>query len=140
MSIAAGKKVSMEYTLTLEDGEVADTNVGADPLVFESGAGHIIPGLDKELEGLVAGDSKQVVVAPEDGYGAFIQEAVMDVPKTNVPEDGLTVGAYLQAQGENGQILNGVITEIGDENVVIDFNHPLAGKTLTFDVKIIEVE
>ena len=140
MTIAAGKKVSMEYTLTLDNGEVADTNVDADPLVFESGAGQIIPGLDKELEGLAAGDSKQVVVAPEDGYGAFIEEAVMDVPKQNVPEEGLTVGAYLQAQGENGQILNGVITEIGDENVIIDFNHPLAGKTLTFDVKIIEVE
>ncbi len=140
MSIAAGKKVSIEYTLTLDNGDVADTNVGAEPLVFESGSGQIIPGLDKELEGLGAGDTKQVVVAPEEAYGAFIEEAVMDVPKTNVPEEGLTVGAYLQAQGENGQILNGVITEIGDENVIIDFNHPLAGKTLTFDVKVIDVQ
>ncbi|THB69964.1 MAG: peptidylprolyl isomerase [Gammaproteobacteria bacterium] len=140
MSITTGKMVSIEYTLTLDNGDVADTNVGGDPLAFECGAGQIIPGLEKELEGLAEGDMKQVTVVPEEAYGAYVDEAVMDVPKSNVPEEGLSVGAYLQAQGEDGQILNGVITEIGDENVIIDFNHPLAGKTLTFDVKVLGVE
>ncbi len=140
MTITAGKQVSIEYTLTLDDGEVADTNVGADPLVFECGAGQIIPGLEKELEGLASGDEKQVTVDPEDAYGAIVEEAIADIPRENIPGEGLEVGAYLQAQGADGQILNGMVKEIKDDNVIVDFNHPLAGKTLTFDVKVINVE
>ncbi len=140
MNITAGKKVSIEYTLTLEDGEVIDTNVGADPLAFECGAGQIIPGLESELEGLVAGDSKAVKVAPEDAYGEFIDDAVVDVAKEHIPAEGLEIGANIQSEGQDGQVFNGVVQEIQDEKVIIDFNHPLAGKTLNFDVKVLEVE
>jgi FKBP-type peptidyl-prolyl cis-trans isomerase SlyD len=140
MTISSGKTVSIEYTLTLGDDKVIDTNVGGNPLTFVQGNQQIINGLEKELEGLKAGDTKKVTVTPEEGYGKVIPEAVVNAPVSQIPEEARTVGAQVQGKGPEGQVLRGEVTEVGEETATIDFNHPLAGKTLHFDVKILSVE
>lgn len=138
--IEKGSQVSIEYTLTLEDGTKVDTNVGGEPLVYEQGSGQIIPGLESELAGLKAGDSKKVTVAPEKAYGPVDPEAFQEVEADKIPEEARTVGTMLLARDASGNGRQVRVHEIKDETVVIDFNHPLAGKTLTFDVKILEIE
>ncbi len=140
MKVSSGKKVSIEYTLTLEDKSVIDTNVGSDPLSYIQGSHNIISGLENALEGLKIGDSKQVTIKPEDGYGSVDQKAIMEVSKEQIPQDALTVGAQLQGQNADGQVIHAQVVEIKEQTVVLDFNHPLAGKTLHFDVKIVNIQ
>lgn len=140
MKISSGKQVGIEYTLTLDDGEVADSNVDSGPLEFEFGSGQIISGLEAGLEGLEAGDTAQVEVAPADAYGEINEEAIVTVERNLIQGEGLDVGLSIQSQNETGQVFNGVITELDDESVTIDFNHPMAGKTLHFDVTVVSVQ
>lgn len=140
MIIEKGKKVSFEYTLTLEDNEVIDSNVGAEPMTFVHGSSQIIPGLEDQMTGMKTGDSKKVTVKPEDGYGPVINEAIIQLKTEQVPETSRKVGAMLQTQSPEGQIIRGRITAIDDQTATIDLNHPLAGKTLYFDVKVIEIK
>jgi FKBP-type peptidyl-prolyl cis-trans isomerase SlyD len=140
MTITSGKTVSIEYTLTLENKEVVDSNVGGEPLTFVHGSNQIIPGLETAMEGMKVGESKQVTVNPEDGYGPVIQEAIVEVEKEQLPEGARKVEAQVQAQGPDGQMLRGQVTELKDDKAIIDFNHPLAGKTLFFDVKVLDIQ
>lgn len=140
MTVAVGREVSIEYTLTLEDKSVVDSNVGAEPLIFTQGAHHIIPGLENGLEGMKTGEVRQVTVKPEEGYGLVDQEAFVEVNKEELPPEGLTVGAHIQGEDANGQVLHAQVKEIKDKTVILDFNHPLAGKTLYFDVKIVGIQ
>lgn len=140
MAISEGSKVSIEYTLKLDDDSVVDTNVGGEPLVYVQGGNHIIPGLEKALEGLNVGDEKEVNVSPEEGYGPLNDAAYVEVAKEEIPEDARVVGAQLQAQNPQGQMVYPVVTEVKDETVTLDFNHPLAGKELNFSVKILDIE
>jgi FKBP-type peptidyl-prolyl cis-trans isomerase 2 len=137
--IAAGRTVSMEYTLTLDDGTTLDTNVGGEPLVFEHGSQQIIPGLEKQLEGLSAGESRTVVVVPEEAYGPVDPEAFQEVELEQIPGDARAVGTILVADDGSGNQRQVRVAEVRHESVLIDFNHPLAGKTLNFAVKILEV-
>ena len=139
MSIQDGSVVSFEYTLKDDDGKVIDSNVGGEALEYTHGAGHIVPGLEKELVGLSQGDSKKVTVAPEEGYGSVEPGAFLDVPKAQVPEEARTVGTQLHATGQDGNPMSAVVAEIKEDSVTLDFNHPLAGKQLHFDVKIVAV-
>lgn len=140
MTITAQKKVSIEYTLSLENEEIVATNVGSQPLTYVHGTNQIIPGLEKAMEGMKIGDSKQVTVKPEDGYGPVIQEAIVEVSKEQLPPETWKVGAKVQGQGPGGQILRGQVTDIKDDKATIDFNHPLAGKTLFFEVKVLDIQ
>lgn len=140
MIIEKGKTVTFEYTLTLENDEVIDTNAGAEPLTFTHGSSQIIPGLEDQIMGMKAGDRRKVTVKPEDAYGPMIEEAVIELRTEQVPESSRKVGAMLQTQSPEGQIIRGQITKIDDQKAVIDLNHPLAGETLFFDVKIIDVK
>ena len=136
--IQDGNKVKFDYTLTV-DGQVADTSAGRGPLEYTHGAGHIIKGLEKELTGMNVGDKKTVVVKPEEGYGLVQQEAIRRVPKTSIGgAENLKVGDMVGASNA-GHTFRAVVKEITDTEVVLDFNHPLAGKTLTFDVEITEI-
>jgi FKBP-type peptidyl-prolyl cis-trans isomerase SlyD len=131
-----GQVVSMHYTLHV-DGRVVDSSEGGEPLQFIQGMGHIIPGLEHELYEMRIGDSKQVVVTAKDGYGEADAEAFMDVPRgsfpTNVP---LEAGTELELRDQSGHPVYARIETIGDENIRLNMNHPLAGKELHFDVKI----
>lgn len=140
MTIQTGKKVSLEYTLTDESKKVIDSNVGGSPLNYVQGSSQIIPGLEKELEGLKIGDQKNVTVKPEEAYGPIIKEAVFEVGKEQMPADAYKVGAQVQGTGPGGQPIHGMVIAIKEDKATLDFNHPLAGKTLFFDVKVLGIE
>lgn len=139
MSISTGKKISLEYTLTV-DGEQLESNKEKDPLVYTHGEQQIIPGLESELNGLSIGESKQVTVKPEEGYGVINDQAYVEVKLEQIPEEARKVGANLMTKAQDGSPLRARVKELKDEIVVLDFNHPLAGKTLTFDVKVLKIE
>ena len=139
-TVGEGKRVSLEYTLTLEDQTVIDTNVGKNPLVYTHGAREIIPGLEKQLIGLTVGDTKNVEVAPADGYGEVDPNRVQEIPKENVPEEARSAGKKLQGRGPDGQMMFAEVTEVKENTVIVDLNHPLAGKTLFFAVKVLKIE
>jgi FKBP-type peptidyl-prolyl cis-trans isomerase SlyD len=137
--IADGAQVSLEYTLTLEDKTVMDSNVGREPLSYRQGAHEIVPGLEKALEGLAKGEKKRVVVKPVDGYGEVDPKAFQEVKKTMIPEQARKVGAQLEAKSPDGESMFPIVTEVKEETVVLNFNHPLAGKTLIFDVTVLDI-
>ena len=139
-TVQNGSNVSIEYTLKDEGGQVLDTNKGKSPLTFTQGQQQIIPGLERELIGMHAGDEKKVVVKPEDAYGPIVPNAQTEVPKDAVPKEGLKVGTALMARSGSGETRPVVVKEIKENTVVLDLNHPLAGKTLFFDVKVLGVD
>jgi len=140
MTVSEGKSISMEYTLTLENKEVLDSNVGGEPLTFTQGSHQIIPGLETALDGMKAGERKQVTVAPEQGYGKVDPQAIQEVPIDQIPPDARKVGVQLQGKDGQGRVVHPTVTEVKEQVVVLDFNHPLAGKTLYFDVKILDIK
>lgn len=140
-SVQNGSTVTLEYTLKSDGGEVLDSNKGGKPLVFVQGQQQIIPGLERELVGMRPGEEKKVVVKAEDGgYGPVVPGAQQEVPKDAIPQEGLTVGTVLTARSGSGETRPVVVKEIKDKTVVIDYNHPLAGQTLHFDVKVLGVK
>lgn len=137
LTVQDGQVVSMEYTLWV-DGEILDSSAGQSPLEFLQGAGNIIPGLEQELYGMAIGESKKVIVQPEEGYGPLDPDAIVDVPRDQFPpEIPMEVGIELQVSDENGQPMSARIDSVSDEIVKLDFNHPLAGKELHFEAKIV---
>lgn len=140
MAVSDGAQVAIEYTLTLGDEKVLDTNVGSDPLVYTHGQHQIIPGLEKALEGMTKGEQKTVTVAPEEAYGPVNPDAYYEIEKEKIPEGSLKVGAIIEGTDGTGRQLRARVAEIKDDTVILDFNHPLAGKTLHFDVKILDVQ
>ncbi|PLX46399.1 MAG: peptidylprolyl isomerase [Deltaproteobacteria bacterium] len=139
MKIESKKHVTIHYTLTLESGEQLDSSRGGDPLSFVAGFGQIIPGLENALDGRSTGDKFTVKVSPEDGYGPASDEMCRDLPRENFPADmTLEPGQGFTAQGPHGPV-SFTVVEVKDDVVVADFNHPLAGKELNFDVEVMEV-
>jgi len=138
LTVADGLVVSLDYSLRLDEGgEVIDSSVGQEPLEFLQGRGQLIPGLERELYGMAVGDEKDVVVAPADGYGDFDPEAFQLVPRDVFPPDmTLTPGMGLHMRDRTGQVFETYVAEVRPDGVLLDFNHPLAGKTLYFNVKI----
>jgi peptidylprolyl isomerase len=135
-----GDTVAIHYTGTLDDGSVFDSSDGRDPLEFEVGSGQIIPGLDSEIPGMAVGEKKQVVIAPENAYGPVNPDARQSVPRADIPaEIPLEVGLPLQVQTPEGQSIPVTVAEVSDDTVVLDANHPLAGKTLTFDIEMVSI-
>jgi FKBP-type peptidyl-prolyl cis-trans isomerase 2 len=140
MGVSIGKQISIEYTLRLDDQSVVDTNVGSDPLTYIHGTQQIVAGLERALEGMEVGESKQVEVTPEESYGIPDANAFREVRKDHVPQEAMHVGAQLQGRSQSGQVVYARVAQLKDETVVIDFNHPLAGKTLHFDVKVLDIQ
>jgi len=131
--------VSMEYTLKI-DGEVIDSSEGQDPLEFLAGHGNIIPGLENEMIGMKVGDSKDVVVEPADGYGEYDDEAFLDVPRDQFPADmPVEEGLELTVRDDDGQARYARIESVDGETVRLNFNHPLAGDELHFNVKVVNL-
>jgi len=138
--IREGSQVALEYTLSDEAGTVIESNKGKQPMSYIHGKSQIIPGLEKELSGMKVGEEKKIQVKPEDGYGPVNPDAFQEVPKDKLPPEALKVGTMLMAQGPQGQGIPVRVHEIKDTTVIMDFNHPMAGKTLSFDVKISEIK
>ncbi|HKC94135.1 MAG TPA: peptidylprolyl isomerase [Nitrospira sp.] len=137
-TVSKGKVVSLEYTLKLEDNQVVDSNVGKVPLTYMQGANEIIPGLESAVEGMTLGQAKHVVVAPSQGYGDRNLNAFQEIPKEKVPKD-VRVGTRLHGKDKAGQDVRPIVIEVKDDTVLLDLNHPLAGKTLFFDLKVVNI-
>lgn len=135
-AIADGFEVQIQYTLKDDAGKILDSNAGRAPLAFTQGRHQIIPGLEKALTGMRGGEEKQITVNPEEAYGAADQAAQTEVPKSAIPSDALSVGTELMARSPRGGTR---IVRVKEATVILDLNHPLAGKTLHFDVKVLGV-
>ncbi|HEY7715817.1 MAG TPA: peptidylprolyl isomerase [Candidatus Binatia bacterium] len=135
-----GLMVSLEYTLKSPDGKIIETSKGKEPLKYIHGQRMMIPGLERELSGMKVGGEKHVTVKPEDAYGKVDPNAVQEFPKDQIPPNGLQVGAVLAARTPEGGVVPMTVREIKEKTVVMDMNHPMAGKTLVFDVKIVDIQ
>lgn len=136
-----GDTVRMNYTGTLQDGTTFDSSEGRDPLEFVVGSGQIIPGLDAAIPGMAVGDTKTVQVPSDQAYGAVNESASQAVPRSQIPDNiPLDVGTQLQMQTPQGQVVQVTVTEVNDDEVTLDANHPLAGKDLTFAIEITGID
>ena len=140
MAIEDGKKVTFHFTLTVDE-KVIQTSEGKEPMSYTHGSGQIIPGLATEIEGMNEGEEKCIKVSSENAYGKVNQDAFKELPKSSLPE-GLVPEAdmMLQINTPEGQTIPARISEVKEESIVIDMNHPLAGKDLQFDVKVVSIE
>lgn len=137
MKIEKNKVVSINYTLKNNDGEVLDSSDGKEPLAYLHGQGNLIPGLESELEGKTEGETFKTEISPADAYGEYNDALIADVPKDRFQGvEDISEGMEFQAQTSDGgsQIVR--VTEVGDDSVKVDANHPLAGETLHFDVTV----
>ena len=138
--LGAGQVGVFHYTLTDDDGAVIDSSSGREPMAYLHGHHNIVPGLESQMEGKAAGDTFDAVVAPADAYGEVHGPGPQPVPRDQFPPDAqLAVGMGFHAQGSDGKPMVLFITEIQDDQVFVDNNHPLAGKTLHFAIEIVDV-
>jgi FKBP-type peptidyl-prolyl cis-trans isomerase SlyD len=135
-----GTVVSLQYTLFGEDGKTIESNKGKEPLKYVQGQHMMIPGLEKELAGMKVGQEKHVEIKPEDAYGRVDPGAVLELPKEQIPAEAQKVGTVLTARGPQGQSRPVKVKEVKEKTVVLDTNHPMAGKTLVFDVKVLDIQ
>ncbi len=138
--VKTGDTVSIHYTGTLLDGTQFDSSEGRDPLKFEVGSGQIISGLDQALPGMAIGDKKTVNVPCAEAYGPTQPGMRQPVPRDSIPaEIELEVGMQLQMQSSEGQVIPVVVVEVGEDEVQLDANHPLAGQDLVFDIELVSI-
>ena len=137
--IEKGKKVSLEYSVFLEDGMQVDSNVGETPLVFIVGTSQLFPSLEQAIVHMKVGEKKEVLLSAEEAYGPVINEAFKEVEIEAIPSKFRFAGAILGVQDPAGGVYPIRVHEIKESKAVLDFNHPLAGKNLRFDVKVIEI-
>ena len=141
LTIGPGSEVLMHFTLSLTDGTVADSTVEGEPLRFVMGDGSLIEGLELVLYGLKQGDRQCLSIEPRDAFGFPEEENIHTMSRSEFPEDiQLEVGQIIGFTTPSGEEVPGAIKEIKDEEVVVDFNHPLAGHEIIFDVEILEVK
>jgi FKBP-type peptidyl-prolyl cis-trans isomerase 2 len=134
-----GDTVRVHYTGTLEDGQEFDSSRGLDPLTFTIGAGAVIPGFDDAVTGMAVGDEKRVTIPAADAYGPRRDELTVRIPRTELPPDlELEEGTQLRME-QDDQSLVVTVRELDDETVTLDANHPLAGESLTFDLRLVEI-
>lgn len=137
--IAAGSKVKIHYTLKV-NGEIIDSSTGREPLEYQHGQGMLVPGVEAGLEGAKPGDKRKLTIPAKDGYGESDPEMIITAPReafAQMPD--LKVGATVRASGPDGEF-RAIVVEIAEAAVRLDLNHPLAGKTLDFDIEVVAVE
>jgi FKBP-type peptidyl-prolyl cis-trans isomerase SlyD len=135
-----GLMISLDYTLKGTDGKVMETSKGKEPLKYIHGKKMLPAGLERELSGMKIGGQKHVTVKPEDAYGKFDPKAYKEVPKKDLPPNSLKIGAVLVTTNAEGVPVPMTVRQIKDKTVVLDMNHPMAGKTLVFDVKVVDIQ
>lgn len=140
MPVKQGDTVSVHYTGTLIDGTVFDSSVDRDPLVVKVGSGQVIQGFDEALAGMEIGEKREAIITPEKGYGPSQLQLIREFPKSMLGEQELTVGMVVHLSDDKGNALQASVESITEENVVFNFNHPLAGKTLRFLIELVEIE
>lgn len=138
LQIETGMSVTLHFSLVLEDGHIIDSNFESEPATFSVGDGNLLPGFESTLMGLVNGDEREFTIPPEEAFGQHNPQNVQAVERGNFDQEELELGAMFSFQNGDGE-LPGVIVDVDDNEVVIDFNHPLAGKNIIFQVKIIDI-
>ncbi len=139
MKAAKGRKVTLHYRGTLDNGEEFDSSEGREPLEFVLGAGDMIPGFEKAVAGMEVGQEKTVTLEPEDAYGRYEDALVIEGPRNSFPDGELQVGQSFTIHLRSGEEAVGRVVRIQDQTVAMDFNHPLAGKRLTFHLRVVSV-
>jgi peptidylprolyl isomerase len=135
-----GDTVKIHYTGKLDDGTMFDTSADNDPLEFTVGKQEVIPGMESAVIGMEPGDEKTITIATDDAYGPYHEEMVLTVDRSEFPEDmAIEVDQQLSVELEDEQSIIVTVTEITDDNVTLDANHPLAGEDLTFDIQLVEI-
>jgi len=137
--IGDGMQVTLHFTLKLEDGTVVDSTRDKQPATFQIGDGNLPPGFEAPLKGLTGGDTGSYEISPEHAFGQHNPQNMQKIPRESFEGPELEEGLVMSFTDPNGGELPGVITEIDEKRVEVDFNHPLAGRTLTFDVEILDV-
>lgn len=140
LAIQDGSTVQIEYSLKDDTGRLLDSNVGEPPLIYAQGENQIISGFEKALYGMRAGEETHIIVGPEEGYGDADPMAIAEVRKESFPEGALAIGTQRMVRSQEGSTSMVRVKEIKEQTVILDLNHPLAGQTLHFDVKILNVE
>ena len=136
----AGDVVRVHFTGTLDNGDIFASTKDNEPLEFTIGGGSTFKKFDENIIGMKIGDTKKITVAPDDGFGRRDDNLVFKVDKEGIPQQFmLAVGKKLQVNQEKGKVVDMLVTEVDDETITLDANYPLAGKTLTFDVKLMEI-
>ena len=139
-AVKKGDVVSVEYTGKLGDGEVFDSSTGREPLHFAVGSGQVIPGFDKAVDGMKKGESKKVTIPCAEAYGPINTELLKEIPREKIPlKEELKAGMMLMMQGPDGQRLPVRVANVTPKTVTLDMNHPLAGKDLTFEIKVMGI-
>jgi peptidylprolyl isomerase len=139
-SAGCGNTVKVHYTGILDDGNVFDSSRERDPLEFIIGDGQMIPGFEKAVTGMNIGDIKTVKITANEAYGAHRDELVMKISRSQFPDNIVPIaGLQLSLKSPEGRIVNAAITSVEGDSVLLDANHPLAGKDLTFDIELIEI-
>jgi len=137
----SGDQVKVHYRGTLQDGTVFDSSYEGEPLEFTLGQGQIIPGFEQAVQGMTPGDSKTVQVSQEQAYGDYDQNKLINVQRSNLPDNiQPEEGMVLQVNSQDNDVFYVTVTEVKDEEVVLDGNHPLAGKDLTFEIELVDVQ
>jgi FKBP-type peptidyl-prolyl cis-trans isomerase 2 len=140
MAIEKGDKVKVEYKGTLDDGTVFDNSEKHGPIEFEAGAGRVIKGFDEAVMGMEEGEEKNIQIVPEDAYGNTNPDLVKKIPRNELPQEmDPKPGMVLVLKSQDGNQIPARVTEISDSHLSVDFNHPLAGKTLNFSIKVVGV-
>lgn len=139
MKAAKGRKVAVHYRGTLENGEEFDSSAEREPLEFIVGAGEMIPGFERAIVGMEPGQEKTVTLEPEDAYGPYEAELVIEGPRNSFPDGELRLGQSYTVHLKDGQEAEARVVRIEDDTVAMDFNHPLAGKRLTFHLRVVSV-
>ena len=136
----SGDTVRIHYKGTLDDGTEFDSSAGRDPLEFVLGGGQVIPGFDNAVDGMEVGESKTVTIPVEEAYGRRHEQLIQEVSRDALPDDiQPEVGMHLQSQSPEGHVMNLMVTEVSDDSITVDANHPLAGQALTFDIELVEI-
>jgi FKBP-type peptidyl-prolyl cis-trans isomerase SlyD len=140
MVVSKGSVVTVEYTLRLDGESIFETNVGDVPLFYTHGQEEIIPGLERGIEGMSIGEHKRVVVSPAEGYGEIHPEGLFEVPKERIPGEALSIGTRLETTAPDGTPVYPYVEAVKTDTVVLNLNHPLAGKRLYFDVTVLDIK
>lgn len=137
--VESGDRIKVNYVGRFENGAIFDSSEGREPLEFTVGDEQVIAGFDRAVIGLKPGESRKVVVTPEDGYGEHVPGMVAEIERQQIPDhEKLVLGSMLEVSMEDGQSLEVQVVEISDETVVLDGNHPLAGKELHFEIELLD--
>jgi len=135
-----GDRVRVSYTGRSEDGQVFESSAGQSPLIFTIGSGEVIRGFEDALVGMHPGERKKITVEPEDGFGMYDEELVIEVPREGLPPDlKVQVGMDFEMEDDEGNVLPAVVIEVMEDSILIDANAPLAGKRVVYDIELVDI-